>query len=207
MQLISFIFSLLFSIKGYILNYLKEKEIIYFENQIREEIIKWRRGETSYVDLSNLGLKKLPALPNDIKILDISNNYIETIEHFPNQLQTLYARNNCLKTLPPFPSSLLYLYISNNELVELPPLPKSIRILRCENNQLTEIPFSIENKFNLNTLRVYNNPLPKSLQIETELRSYNIQTDSATDIEKYVSKSIYTKKYKYLIELRYCEAV
>jgi Leucine-rich repeat (LRR) protein len=68
------------------------------------------------LDLSYLGLRQLPSLP-------------ETLEN-------LYCNENKLTSLPILPANLLILDCSNNKLTSLPTLPESLIYLFCYENRL-----------------------------------------------------------------------
>lgn len=71
------------------------------------------------LDLSNLGLKKLPMIPKGVTILRCDNNEIKFIKDLPD--------------------SLLELYCSNNKITQLENLPKNLSKLECKNNYISQI--------------------------------------------------------------------
>ena len=98
----------------------------------------------------NKGLKKLPPLPETLKILVCDYNKLTDLPPLPQTLQSLRCSHNQLTDLPPLPKKLLQLFCYENKLTELPPLPETLQHLQCANNQLTELP-----------------PLPSALQYLT----------------------------------------
>jgi len=73
----------------------------------------WKQGRdnSNTLDLSNLKLKWLPRLPNN--------------------LQKLYCEHNQLTSLPDLPNTLQVLWCSNNKLTSLPMLPNTLHELDC----------------------------------------------------------------------------
>jgi Leucine-rich repeat (LRR) protein len=90
------------------------------ENQ---HIRNWKNSNPALIlDLSNLGIKSLPPIPNNVKILDCHGNLLtELPKNLPNSITKLYCDHNDLKYLPDnLPSNLEYLYCQNNNLKCLP---------------------------------------------------------------------------------------
>lgn len=73
------------------------------------------------LNLSNLGLKKLPKIPEGITILKCNNNKLTMI-------------NGDI-----LPQSLLELYCSDNRIVKIQNLPKNLVKLVCEYNYLDRV--------------------------------------------------------------------
>ena len=86
-------------------------------------------------------LKKLPNLPNSLKILKCYNNKLELLpEKLPNTLEILHCWNNKISKLPDLPDTLIDLDCTRNNLTKLPKFfPISLRQLSCGNNKLKKI--------------------------------------------------------------------
>jgi len=115
------------------------------------------------LDLSGLGLKTLPPLPDGVRILNCSNNLLETLgedyDSLPRTIIMLDCGNNRLTALPdPLPPYLYTLDCENNRLTRLPPvLPNTIERLCMDYNQITELPAALPSV--LEMLSVDNNLL------------------------------------------------
>ncbi len=93
---------------------------------------------TDYIlDLSNLGLTKLPKIPRKCLHFDCSNNKLISLPNLPNCVH-LDCSNNQLTSLPDLPNC-VHLDCYNNQLTSLPDLP-NCKLLLCQNNQLTYMP-------------------------------------------------------------------
>uniref|UniRef100_A0A6C0HLY0 Uncharacterized protein n=1 Tax=viral metagenome TaxID=1070528 RepID=A0A6C0HLY0_9ZZZZ len=98
------------------------------------------------LDLSGLGLKTLPPLPDGVRILNCSNNLLETLgedyDSLPSTIIMLDCGNNRLTALPdPLPPYLYTLDCEDNKLTRLPAvLPHTITRLYADRNQITELP-------------------------------------------------------------------
>src|ERR1700751_10659 len=87
---------------------------------------------TIELNLSNLGLKKLPQIPSTCQILDCHCNELTSLTALPN-CQVLYCDYNQLTSLPALPNCQT-LFCMNNKLTSLPVLP-NCQILFCHNNK------------------------------------------------------------------------
>jgi hypothetical protein len=90
--------------------------------------------------LTGLGLKELPALPENVRILYCNSNKLEYLPVLPASLYSLHCDHNNLKELPNLPEGLQELTCISNQLTVLPALPKSLNLLYCSNNKLKTIP-------------------------------------------------------------------
>ncbi len=81
---------------------------------MNQAIIRVLNCDSYHLDLSNLGLTKLPKLPKHITSLNISNNKLRNIPSIP-QITDLDCRGNLLQRLPYFPN-LEFLSCGNNKL-------------------------------------------------------------------------------------------
>lgn len=146
--------------------------------KVQKRIRKWlSKGDTSaLLDLSSLGLTKLPKLPDNLKYLECDHNeltslptlpsnllylacdrnYLTTLPPLPDSLEALTCSMNTITSLPPLPNSLEELYCGDNKLKSLPTLPDSLQILECDNNYMKTLP-TLPN--NLKVLKCSNNLL------------------------------------------------
>ena len=120
-------------------------------------------------DCSFCNLKKLPNLPNSLKILKCYNNKLELLpEILPDTLEILECWNNKISKLPDLPDTLIEIECSRNSLIELPKFfPSFLCKLNCSSNKLTKIskylPITLTHlNFSKNFL-IYMPKLPKSL--------------------------------------------
>ena len=126
----------------------------------RDRINKWYEEGISDIplDLSNLGLEKLPHLPSNLVKLNCSNNRLTVLEDLPELLQYLNCSKNqiylieelplncryidCsynqLRTLPRLPIDCVYLNISHNQFDSLPKLPDTIEYINYFNNNIDD---------------------------------------------------------------------
>ena len=101
------------------------------------------------LDLSGLGLKTLPPIPDGVRTLNCENNLLETLgedyDSLPSTLIMLNCGNNRLIGLPdPLPPYLYTLDCENNRLTRLPAvLPNTIERLYVDYNQITELPAAL----------------------------------------------------------------
>ena len=101
------------------------------------------------LDLSGLGLKTVPPLPDGLRTLNCENNLLETLgedyDALPDTLIMLDCGNNRLTGLPdPLPPYLFTLDCENNRLTRLPAvLPDTIERLCVDYNQITELPAAL----------------------------------------------------------------
>jgi Leucine-rich repeat (LRR) protein len=122
------------------------------------------------LDLSGLGLKTMPPLPDGLRMLNCENNLLETLgedyDALPRTLISLECGNNRLTALPdPLPPYLYTLDCESNKLTRLPEvLPDTIARLCVDRNQITELPAALPE--NLEMLSVDENlltELPEAL--------------------------------------------
>jgi hypothetical protein len=105
----------------------------------------WEQGAGASLDLSNLGLRELPAVLPDVATLDVSNNRLATLTVLPCALEVLRASDNDLRRLPSLPPRLRALYVDGNALTRLPsPLPISLWTLDADRNALDDLPAAPE---------------------------------------------------------------
>ena len=117
------------------------------------------------LDLSGLGLKILPPLPDGLRMLNCEGNLLETLDGLPRTLISLECGNNRLTalpdTLPPYlytlncednkltrlpevlPDTITHLYADRNRITELPVLPEILEMLSVDDNLLTELPAAL----------------------------------------------------------------
>jgi len=140
------------------------EDMYYGENQRAEEgylqalhrIMTWEDEyeedpafDLETLDLSGLGLKKLPPLPEGLRWLNCEANLLEALgddyDALPDTLISLECGNNRLTGLPdPLPPYLYTLDCENNKLTRLPAnLPYTITRLYVDNNQITELPAAL----------------------------------------------------------------
>lgn len=99
------------------------------------------RKENKCLVLSNLEMRALPPLPNDLEELICENTPIETMPtHLPPTLTRLYLRGTKVGLLPQLPEGLLYVDVADTPISVLPDLPKSLLRLNCFLTNLTRLP-------------------------------------------------------------------
>jgi hypothetical protein len=98
------------------------------------------------LNLSNLGLKKLPNIPEGITILKCDNNEISLIDNLPNSLIELYCSNNKIRKLENLPKNLIKLECKNNYLTHLY-LPPSVKIVSSKYQKSLEKNRKVSNMF------------------------------------------------------------
>ncbi|WP_039061151.1 T3SS effector E3 ubiquitin-protein ligase IpaHe [Shigella flexneri] len=96
-------------------------------------------SETS-LDLSCLGLRSLPRLPDNLDEINVSNNQLSMLPELPRALKELNASSNQLSALPELPVSLEYINVSDNHLFALPELPASLEYINVSDNHLSVLP-------------------------------------------------------------------
>ncbi|HEY4316138.1 MAG TPA: NEL-type E3 ubiquitin ligase domain-containing protein, partial [Herbaspirillum sp.] len=118
--------------------------------------------ETSYLDLSGLGLRSLPILPLSLRMIVLDNNRLTSDIVLPANLEKLLMANNLLESLPAFGISMRHLdvrgnllasisdlsyaeqletlLIGDNKLESMPTVPESIRHLDASGNAGIAIP-------------------------------------------------------------------
>ncbi|SUA89791.1 E3 ubiquitin-protein ligase ipaH3 [Pandoraea pulmonicola] len=119
----------------------------------RDRILNMVDGK---LNLSRLGLGRLPELPAGLAALDARDNQLTELPALPAGLTQLWAYDNRLSELPKLPASLTSLNVHDNQLTQLPELPASLAHLWVYDNQLTELP---ELPANLALLNVSGNRL------------------------------------------------
>ena len=92
------------------------------------------------LDLSNLNLKDIPNLPNNLKYLNINNNLIVNICNLPQSLLQLNCKFNRIKIIENLPTELLVLNCSNNLITKIINLPNKLNELNCNENYIHELP-------------------------------------------------------------------
>ena len=132
------------------------------------------------------------AILNGDSILDLSNLELKSLPKIPDNIETLILNNNKLSELPLLPEKLTDLYVDNNELTEIDLLPKGLEFISCRNNRIlffTEIPDSLkflDCRYNL----LYNEPeVPKNCKLFVHPSSKYHKKLFST-VEKSNSKSI-----------------
>lgn len=106
-------------------------------------------NELSYetpLDLSNLPITELPALPYNLHILICNNTLLCKLpEDLPPNLRVLICKNTPLKILPQIlPSTLICLDISGTQIIHLPiPVPTMILKLICNDFIIMPLNYSI----------------------------------------------------------------
>ena len=105
--------------------------------EARRRIAAWKSGP---LDLSNLGLTKLPELPATLTRLNCTHNKLTSLPDLPADLTELYCSYNKLTSLPDLPATLTELWCNDNQLTSLPALPATFTKLWCANNKLTSLP-------------------------------------------------------------------
>lgn len=108
---------------------------------IEDIIAKCNETKSDTLDLSDIEIKKLPILPEHIKILMCSRNGLEELpELLPPNLEKLCVIFNSLTKLPELPKTLNVLYIFGNKIEKLPELPDSLIHINCDDNQIVRLP-------------------------------------------------------------------
>lgn len=121
------------------------RRIVEWEEQYAED----PANVIETLDLSGLGLKTVPPLPEGLRWLKCENNLLETLgddyDSLPRSLISLECGNNRLTGLPdPLPPYLYALDCENNRLTRLPEvLPDTITRLYIDRNQITELPAAL----------------------------------------------------------------
>ena len=110
-----------------------------------ERIEVARKGIASGVgwvelNLRNLGLTKLPPIPEGVYGLNLQDNQLTTINTLPDSLRDLNCSKNKLESLPSFPPNLYRFDCRQNRLSALPPLPASLVGFDCGANRLKSLP-------------------------------------------------------------------
>lgn len=95
---------------------------------------------TGRLDVSDMNLTSLPALPPFLTHLNCHNNKLTHLPALPTTLIELGCAYNSLEELPPLPEGLDILFCSENKLRSLPKLPKSLKQLYCSYNCLKNLP-------------------------------------------------------------------
>lgn len=119
--------------------------IMTWEDEYEEDPAK----SIETLDLSGLGLKTLPPIPDGVRTLNCENNLLESLgedyDALPDTLIMLDCGNNRLTGLPdPLPPYLFTLDCENNRLTRLPAvLPDTIERLCVDYNQITELPAAL----------------------------------------------------------------
>jgi Leucine-rich repeat (LRR) protein len=96
-----------------------------------------QNDNNAILDLSNLGLTKLPPIPHNCIRLHCHHNELTSLPDLPSCIQ-LGCDNNKLTSLSDLPSCIV-LWCQNNRLTHLPQLYKC-EFLNCDNNNLTFLP-------------------------------------------------------------------
>jgi Leucine-rich repeat (LRR) protein len=161
----------------------------------QKRIDKWIQlnDPSRELDLSYLGLTKLPKIPSNCQILYCNNNKLTVLPELPN-CQTLYCQNNQLTILPELPNYKI-LYCSDNQLTVLPELP-NCRTLYCSYNKLTVLP----ELPNCQTLSCYNNQLtvlPELPNCQT-LSCYNNQLTVLPELPNCQTLYCYNNQYLWI---------
>ena len=119
-----------------------------------------RNCKNGILDLSDLGLTRLPPIPptiktlrcqgnslsvlpplhNGLEVLDFTRNFVNFLPPLPATVTTLKCQDNLLRNLPPLPTGLQRFLCDRNDILQLPTLPDSLRILGCSRNLLTSLP-------------------------------------------------------------------
>ena len=130
-----------------------------------EGYLKTMPEDTTHLDLSYFGLKRLPDISRftKLELLDCSNNYITKLPTFSEntnleilvcrhnliteihslnfKLERLDCRYNLLVTLPSrWPPLLEFVSCSNNRLQSIPAFGESIVLMDCSNNAISRLP-------------------------------------------------------------------
>jgi E3 ubiquitin-protein ligase SspH2 len=124
----------------------------------KQRVNEWTQtGDTSIIlDLSELELTSLPALPNNLLKLNCSRNNLTSLltrgnvsccfrlfnrtQQLPNTLIYLNCENNLLTSLPSLPNNLQKIFCCNNKLSNIPDLPDNLQLLDCGYNKITKLP-------------------------------------------------------------------
>ena len=163
----------------------------------QERIEEARRTEAKVLDLSNLGLMRLPGelgrLPA-LQQLNLSNNQLTGLPPEVERLQALWAlnlSNNQLTGLPPEVERLQALWalnLSNNQLTGLPPEVERLQalgVLSLQDNQLTGLPPEVGCLQGLWALNLQNNrltSLPAELGRLRALEVLSLQNNQLTSL-------------------------
>ena len=118
---------------------------------------------------NSCNLKKLPKLPESLKILNCGNNKLTRLpKRLPTSLKFLHCWNNKINKLTDLPDTLIELDCTRNNLRELPKFfPICLRQLSCSSNKLTKIskylPETLTHLNFSNNSLIYMPKLPKKL--------------------------------------------
>lgn len=159
---------------------LKER---YVKKTPSEIILKERLDEIQNtpkktLDISNLGLKELPAnLPDKIKRLNCSGNPLISINKLPSSLKILHCCNTFIRQLDNIPDGLIKLYCINTHIMSLNNLPNSLKVLvadECSNIQaITFLPSSLQvlslEKTSIKSIKYFPSTLRKLFLRKTNL--------------------------------------
>lgn len=96
--------------------------------------------KTGTLNVTDLGLTRLPSLPINLRKLFCDGNRLKTLPVLPQTLNVLSCSNNLLQSLPALPNTLTRLDCSYNCIKEMPELPASLNVLHCSNNELKCLP-------------------------------------------------------------------
>jgi Leucine-rich repeat (LRR) protein len=173
------------------------------DNEDDFEDSETRRAEEGYLE----ALRRIVAWEeafeedpdNDIETLDLSGLGLKTLPPLPDELRTLDCEDNLLQALPePLPRSLLFLECSRNKLTCLPdPLPKHLRAVDCNYNALTELPAVLPSL--LDRLQVEGNRLTKLPLLPRELDMISAERNMLTELPAQIPPHL---KYLYLSKNR-----
>lgn len=96
--------------------------------------------QSGSLDVSYMGIFRLPDIPDSIDDLSCEYNRLTCLPALPDSIATLWCDNNLLTSLPKLPASLTYLSCVGNRLTCLPELPTTLKYLSCDENFLTSLP-------------------------------------------------------------------
>jgi len=181
--------------------------------QALQRIVEWEEeyeedpeNEIDVLDLSGLGLKILPPLPDEVRILNCDDNLIETLpdplprsliyldcarnkltrlpDTLPTYLRALNCSDNALTELPvALPSLLDRLHVDGNRLTKLPWLPRDLELIAADNNLLTELPRNLPK--NLKHLYVSKNRLTDLPTLPQGMLNLTVDNNFITEFKEF----------------------
>lgn len=93
-----------------------------------------------HIQISNISLTSLPALPDGTWQLSINNTSLTSLPMLPDGVTNLGVSNTPLTSLPALPDGLNWMNISGTSLTELPALPDGLNMLFISIPSLTSLP-------------------------------------------------------------------
>lgn len=76
------------------------------------------------INCAEMGLGKIPSVPNTVQRLFCSDNLIEELPPMPQNLKSLHCADNFIAKIPDLPNTVQFVYCSYNCLTEKPTVPE-----------------------------------------------------------------------------------